>query len=99
MEANDNWRQHSVNKYFMTLQSLHKQLGELVVAGHGLKPVCIDKITFTHPLESDGCTILDIKKVEIKFHNMLDDDGGTKTNKKGQEVYRTSVVILGNNTH
>ena len=42
----------------MTIGRLHKLLGKMVEQGHARKPVCADKGTFFHPLESDGITIL-----------------------------------------
>lgn len=38
----------------MTVSALHKQLGTLIEAGHGRKPVAVNKCTFTDPCEQDG---------------------------------------------
>ena len=35
----------------MTVSGLHKQLSELIAAGHGRKPVCINKRTFNRQKE------------------------------------------------
>lgn len=44
----------------MTVSRLHKQLSELIAAGHGRKPVCINKRTFNHQLERDGVVIMPV---------------------------------------
>lgn len=47
----------------MTVSGLHKQLSELIAAGHGRKPVCINKRTFNHRMEEDGAVILPVESV------------------------------------
>ena len=47
----------------MTVPGLHKQLSELIAAGHGRKPVCINKRTFNHRMEEDGAVILPVESV------------------------------------
>ena len=80
----------------MTVAALHKRLGELVAAGHGRKPVLINKNTFTHPLESDGCVMLPVVEVQgPAWMGVMDDDGGTKWNKDGSEFGKTVVVLSG----
>lgn len=80
----------------MTVARLHKLLGKLVEKGHGRKPVCIDKRTFSHPLENDGCTILGVDAIEgPRFIPNCDDDGGFKENSDGTESGRMTVVLKG----
>ena len=79
-----------------TVAKLHKLLGALIEQGHGRKPVCVDKSTFSHPLESDGALILDVDSVEgPRWICMADDDGGTKWNSDGSESGRQVVIIKG----
>ena len=80
----------------MTVNTLHKLLGELIEQGHGRKPVCIDKGTFHHPLEDDGAVILGVSGMYgPKFIANADDDGGVKTNEDGTESGRQTVVLVG----
>ena len=79
-----------------TVAALHKTLGKLVAAGHGRKPVQVNKATFTHPCEMDGTVILDIVEVQgPKWIPICDDDGGTKWNKDGTESGKTVVILAG----
>jgi len=79
-----------------TVAALHKRLGELIAAGHGRKPVCVNKDTFRHPLEEDGAVILDIAEVQGPiFVCKTDDDGGTKFNQDGSEAGIRTVVLRG----
>ena len=80
----------------MNVNQLHKALGALVEKGHGRKPVCINKTSFNHPLESDGAVILNVQAVTgPRFITMTDDDGGTKFNKDGTESGSYTVVLEG----
>lgn len=80
----------------MNVVTLHKRLGALIAAGHGRKPVLINKTSFQHPLESDGVVILPVAKVlGPKWISNSDDDGGTKWNKDGTESGRTVIVLDG----
>lgn len=80
----------------MTVATLHKQLGALIDAGHGGKPVSVDKETFTHPLEEDGVVILDVQGVEgPRWIPEANDDGGTKWNKDGSEAGYHAVILFG----
>jgi hypothetical protein len=80
----------------MTVAALHKRLGALIEAGHGRKPVLVDKRTFTDPRENDGAMLLPLSVVNgPKWIPMADDDGGTKWNKDGTESGATAVVLGG----
>ena len=80
----------------MNVGQLHRHLSRLVKEGHGRKPVCIDKSTFQHPCEDDGCVILEVHKVEgPEFIRNIDDDGGHKENNDGTESGRLTVVLCG----
>jgi hypothetical protein len=80
----------------ITVGALHKVLSDLVSAGHSRKPVCIDKSTFSHVLESDGAVILPIEKISpVTWVPTVDDDGGTKMNADGSESGRYMVVLSG----
>lgn len=80
----------------MTVNQLHKALGKLIEQGHARTKVHINKPTFTHNLEGDGCVILPVYHVLVSVDNVIDDDGGTKVRKDGRECYMTSVVLCGN---
>lgn len=80
----------------MTVAALHKRLGELIVAGHGRKPVCVNKQTFYDPCEQDGAVILAVHGVEgPRWICTTDDDGGSKINKDGTEAGKCLVILYG----
>ncbi len=80
----------------MTVAALHKRLGELIVAGHGRKPVCVNKRTFYDPCEQDGAVILAVHGVEgPRWIYTTDDDGGSKINKDGTEAGKRLVILYG----
>lgn len=80
----------------MTVAALHKRLGALIEAGHGRKPVMVNKATFTHPLEEDGAVILHIAEVRgPEWIPNVDDDGGTKWNRDDSESGQRVVMLAG----
>jgi hypothetical protein len=80
----------------MTVAALHKRLSALIAAGHGRKPVLVNKASFTHPLEMEGAVMLDIAAIYgPTWIPMADDDGGTKWNKDGTESGKTVVLLSG----
>lgn len=79
----------------MTVAKLHKILGALVDDGQGRRPVCVNKASFYHPLESDGVSILDVTEANADTITMADDDGWTATNKDGSEKARRVFVLGG----
>ena len=79
----------------MTLNQLYKRLGKLIEKGHGRKAVCVDKESFRDNRESDGCTILDIVCVDVRFIVNADDDGGAKINKDGTENGSARIIFGG----
>ena len=79
----------------MTVAKLHKLLGTLVEEGQGRRPVCVNKASFYHPLESDGVAILDVTEAKADSITMVDYDGWTATNKDGTERTRKVFVIGG----
>ena len=79
----------------ITVAKLHKMLGELVESGQGRRPVCVNKSSFYHPLESDGVVILDVTEAKTDTITMADDDGWTATNRDGSEKTRKVFVIGG----
>lgn len=80
----------------MTALKMHHLLGKLIDAGHGRKPVCIDKGSFSHALEQDGCLILGVEKVDGPLLICAsDEDGGSKLNADGTESGRMTVVLKG----
>ena len=78
-----------------TVARLHYELGKLIEQGHGRKPVWIDKHTFRHPCEADGCTVLPVAGMEVAWVPMADDDGGTAYNRDGTEKGRVALVLAG----
>jgi len=79
----------------VTVNKLYELLSKLVKEGHGRKPVCIDKCTFTDPRESDGPMILPVCALDLKWVNDADDDGGIAVNKDGTERGRLTLVLGG----
>lgn len=80
----------------VTIAALHKRLGKLIEAGHGRKPVFVDKASFTDNRENDGVSILPLAVViGPKWIPMADDDGGTKWNTDGTEAGSTVLVLGG----
>lgn len=80
----------------MTINKLHKLLGQLIEQGYGRSKACIDKSSFTHPLEDDGAVILDIHEAESRWVPLMDDDGGTAYRKDGTERGFQTVTLYGN---
>lgn len=79
----------------MTIQKLYSLLGKMIASGNGRRPVCIDKRTFTHALEDDGCCIMDVDNLYLEFVDQLDDDGGMKCNKDGSQSTRHCLILTG----
>lgn len=78
-----------------TVKALHKRLGKLIDEGHGRKIVCIDKSSFQHNLETDGCVILEVSGLGVKWVPTMDGDGGTAYRSDGYEAGRTMLVLAG----
>ncbi len=79
----------------MTIYRLHQKLGELIAAGHGRKPVTIDKRTFTSPLERDGVVIMEVDSLEVCPVPQIDGDGFPKFRADGQECFRQCCILYG----
>lgn len=79
----------------LTINRLHKELGKLIEDGHGRKPVSINKNSFTHTLETDGCIILPVKTVWVEWIPTISDEGGFKENKDGSESGKNICVLSG----
>jgi len=80
----------------MKVSTLWRRLNDLMNAGHGNKPVCINKNTFYSPLESDGAVIIGVEDVVGPiFVRNIGDDGGPKTNADGTESGKMTVVLKG----
>lgn len=82
----------------ITVRKLHAILSDMILNGHAHKPVCVSKTTFQHPLEPDGCTILDIDNINIEIIEQLDDDGGRGERIDGSSKRRVCAVITGGYT-
>lgn len=79
----------------MTIVNLLRALNKMHDAGHRRCKVLVDKSTFNHPCESDGAMLLEVKRIEVVTHNILDDDGGIAETKDGREITKTSIVLKG----
>lgn len=79
----------------MTLNQLHKQLTALIAEGYGRRQVCVDKRSFQHNLEPDGCVILPVCRTNVDWIIELDGDGCAVTNKDGSERGHTTVILGG----
>ena len=79
----------------MTVGSAYKILGEQIKQGHSRKKLCVNKPSFIHPLEQDGCVILPVEKVEVVSIEIVDGDGCTKFRKSGEACSSTVCVLYG----
>ena len=82
----------------MTVAKLHKYLTGLIGDGLGRKKVYIRKDTFSHPLEGDGCVILDVVDADIMGFPRISDDGGQARLANGKDAYMDGVVLFGCST-
>jgi len=78
-----------------TVAKLHRELGKLIEQGDGRKIVCINKRTFTHPLEGDGAVILEVAGLGVQWVRRCDDDGGALYRKDGGEAGTWLCVLAG----
>lgn len=83
----------------MTLLKLKKIIDQMVENGHSRSKVTIDKETFQHPLEGDGCCILDVHSYEIVRVLVADDFGGVVENKDGSERTNKCFVLRGSDAN
>lgn len=79
----------------MTVRKLHKLLGEMIERGHGRRMVLVNKSTFTHNLEADGCVMLPICGAIPHAGSYMDGDGFTATRKDGRECVMRCVLLYG----
>ena len=79
----------------MTIRRLHKLLGTAIKKGSGNFRLCIDKATFSHPLESYGALVLDVMGFELAAVPVID-DGGMVTLADGRQKEILSLVFYGN---
>jgi len=79
----------------LTVRQLYKFMGKLIEDGHARKRVVVRKDTFTHPLEADGCTVLEVTHASMNSHLMLDDNSYTKTLADGTESERVALTLCG----
>lgn len=79
----------------MTINRLHRLLGAMVAAGHGRRSVCVDKPSFRHNCESDGCVILEVESAAIHTYNRIGDDGDLAVKANGEERMITGLVLEG----
>lgn len=79
----------------MTVNGMRKALDRLIAQGHGRCRVSVAKESFRDNRESDGCTILPVAGVDLRWIVDADDDGGTALNKDGTERGRTTAIIVG----
>jgi len=78
----------------MTAIRLRNELNKLIAKGWGRSKVCVNKPTFAHNCEGDGCVILDVEQVIPQRVIQMQEDGSS-TDDKGMEHYRKCVVIVG----
>ena len=81
----------------MTVTQLHKLLTKAIASGHGRLRVAVNKPSFTHPLEEDGCVFIDVSKAEVETVPLMDDDGGTAVTARGVERTVTFFALDGGN--
>ncbi|MCB0420653.1 MAG: hypothetical protein KDD61_06640 [Bdellovibrionales bacterium] len=80
----------------MQLRTFIKKLQKIEAEGHGRALVKIDKKSFNHPLEPDGCNILDVTEIDWSYIEQLDGDGFTATTKNGQTKVKKCIILTGN---
>lgn len=79
----------------MTVARLHKQLSQMVENGQGWMKVCVNKPSFSHPLEGDGAVILNVQSADHEWIPLCDDDGGIATRADGTERGSMRFVLDG----
>ena len=79
----------------MTVNKLHKLLGELIAQGYGRQRVCVDKPSFRDNRESDGCVVLEVCDAQLRTYNLMDGDGAHALRADGTERMLTSLVLDG----
>ncbi len=79
----------------MTINQLNKLTAKLVAQGLGRRRVCVNKDTFRHPLESDGCCVLDVEVADMQVIELADEDGGTAFDSRGRTKTFTCLVLSG----
>lgn len=79
----------------MTVYQLHKRLTKAIADGDGRRPVVVHKTTFQHPLETDGCVLIDVEDTAIKNMPIIDDDGGIALDSRGREKTRDFFILSG----
>lgn len=79
----------------MTANKLRKILDRIIAEGHGRCRVSVAKDSFRDNRESDGCVILPVDGIDVRWIVDADDDGGTAFNKDGTERGRTTVILVG----
>lgn len=82
---------------FMTVTTLHKLLTKAIAQGRGRLRVAVNKPSFTHPLERDGCVFIDVEKAEIETVYLVGPDGGTAVDSRGRERTVTFFALDGGN--
>lgn len=79
----------------MTVNKLHKILGELIRKGHGRKKVAVDKPSFWDGNET--FTICDVNSIEPIFVGLSDGDGFQEFDSRGGDRGSIHVVLSGLN--
>lgn len=79
----------------MTVARLHKQLAKMVQNGQGRMKVCVNKRSFSHPLEADGAVVLNVKSADAQWIPLCDDDGFIAERADGTERGSTCFVLDG----
>jgi hypothetical protein len=76
----------------LTINQLHKRLGELISLGHGRKRIHVDTDSFKNNLDASICSVhgLGFQTVQI-----LDDDGFCKIDSRGAHVEKPLITLVG----
>lgn len=85
----------SKKHFTMTVNQLHRILGNIIAEGNGRCKVCVNKDTFTHNLEGDGCVILDVDACRVESVMQMNGDGGILHGPDDRERYKTCCVLFG----
>ena len=69
----------------------------MIDAGNEKGQVCINKSTFRHPFEYNGCIILRVEDAVLGSRNMADDADGETIGRDGSEAKKNNLILFGEN--
>lgn len=79
----------------MTINQLHKLTTKAVAEGWGRRKVLIDKATFRHALEDEGCVLLEAETALVESFPLIDCDGFLECDSRGSHKERVGMILRG----